>query len=129
MNISQRIKNLFLPFERQSDGYHTFGELYEHRTALFVELMVANKDKAWWSDRHSDGSEAYGYPWVICGIGSEMGKQVTYHINRQSYAFFNRVEHEITKLPHAPLFDHHTPADVLFRLKTGDYKKLTTPLK
>jgi hypothetical protein len=39
-----------------SDGYHTFGELYDHRAALFIALMLSHPDISWFSDKHDDGS-------------------------------------------------------------------------
>lgn len=123
MKILQRIKNLFLPFSKMGDGYHTFEELYDHRVALFIELCKHNKDNAWYSDRHSDGSEAFGYPWVIIGINDKPNCQITYHVDKERYEFFDKVREEIKFVKFAPTYDHHTPADVIFRLKTGAYKK------
>lgn len=65
------------PVGEISDGYHTFNELYEHRHALFLVLMSLNKDKAWFSSKHHDGTEMEG--WFIAGINTPQG-QVTYHL-------------------------------------------------
>ena len=48
-----------------SDGYHTFEELYEHRCALFVALLIKSPDISWYSLKHSDGSDWPG--WFIDG--------------------------------------------------------------
>lgn len=64
------------------DGYHTFGELYEHRITLFITvcmlLRLHTNAGVWRSKWHSDGSEYPG--WFIMGIGREKGKQITYHL-------------------------------------------------
>ena len=67
-----------------SDGYHTFGELYEHRIRLFITLCKAiyndpqyqtgQKAEIWASLNHSDESNFNG--WFILGIGEEKGKQI-----------------------------------------------------
>lgn len=104
-----------------SDGYHTFGELYEHRIVLFIELcsMTNNLEfetgckmaHIWRSKKHSDGSEFEG--WFIMGIGKDKGKQITYHLPLDKWddaAFAETLEL-------APEWDGHTSNDVLERLK------------
>lgn len=103
------------------DGYHTFGELYEHRIALFCKLCELEADNSalygavtdhvWKSKKHSDGSEMDG--WFIAGIGVEPGKQITYHIPISMWDSF----HLNKTLDKAPEFDGHTSAEVLERLK------------
>ncbi len=103
-----------------SDGYHTFGELYEHRIALFIALCrVIAHDPArqfgcdvWRSVYHSDGSNYDG--WFVLGIGTESGSQLTYHlpIGRWDSCGF------AASRDRAPKWDGHTAADVLERLKT-----------
>ncbi len=60
-----------------SDGYHTFGELYDHRCALWIALcraevdlqnmardagaIVGKDDAPWRSKFHSDGSSFDGW--------------------------------------------------------------------
>ena len=39
-----------------SDGYHTFNELYYHRTVLFAVICNLNKDISWKSKKHKDGT-------------------------------------------------------------------------
>lgn len=57
-----------------SDGYHTFGELYEHRIALFIALCraIEGTENDAWKMPPKDG-------WFLMGIGKEKGKQITYH--------------------------------------------------
>jgi hypothetical protein len=114
-----------------SDGYHTFGELYEHRIALYIALckMKARQNAAyndrrewieeadekpplvWKTKVHSDDSVWDG--WFLLGVNHEKGKQITYHLPMAKWeecAFAS----EIKK---APEWDGHTSADVLERLK------------
>lgn len=99
-----------------SDGYHTFGELYEHRIALFLALAQRVDDvmptgNVWRSKLHSDGSSIDG--WFIMGIDTEPGRQITYHLpmSRWDDTGF------MVTLDRAPEFDGHTSADVLVRLR------------
>ena len=101
-----------------SDGYHTFGELYEHRIELWIKLCDylslpadSNSPRVWRSRLHSDGSVFNG--WFILGYGEEAGEQVTYHLPNNRW---DDTDFAIT-LPRAPEFDGHTSADVLERLK------------
>lgn len=101
-----------------SDGYHTFGELYEHRIVLFITLCNFLYSKAhcintdqlpWKSKKHSDGSELEG--WFIAGIGKEEGKQITYHLPIDRWD-----ELRVVAYDKAPKWDGHTPDDVIKRL-------------
>ncbi len=104
-----------------SDGYHTFGELYEHRIILFIALckrlnslpgdyMSPLHSEIWKSKKHSDGSEWDG--WFIMGIGLEKNHQITYHLPSSKWndCVFAK------ELPNAPIFDGHTSVDVLARI-------------
>ena len=97
-----------------SDGYHTFGELYEHRIALYMALakqLSGCAGDVWKSEFHSDGSHIDG--WFVMGIGRDPGDQITYHLPESKWdecAFAKT-------LTGAPEFDGHTAADVLERLK------------
>lgn len=98
------------------DGYHTFGELYEHRIALFLVLAAffnryyPNEYWAWRSKKHSDGSSYKG--WFTLGIGTKPGEQITYHLpmSRWKQTGFAKT------LKQAPEFDGHTSDDVIERL-------------
>ena len=92
-----------------SDGYHTFNELYEHRTALFAALMNCNNHYAWKSKKHSDGSEWEG--WFICGMTLPTG-DISYHLpnNMWEYCKCDTLERGLE-------WDGHTANDVVTRLK------------
>jgi len=105
--------------DKISDGYHTFGELYEHRITLFIALakileINANKysERATWRSKlHSDGSNYDG--WFILGLNKTPGEQITYHLPVSQWNETNFAE----TLDKAPEFDGHTAGDVLNRLK------------
>src|SRR5258705_4996527 len=98
-----------------SDGYHTFGELYEHRIALWITLcrVIAQHEGpyyVWRSHLHSDGTSFEG--WFVLGI-TVSDKQLTYHLpdsQWESTGFARTLEI-------APEYDGHTAADVLERLE------------
>lgn len=103
-----------------SDGYHTFGELYEHRIALFralcsmqleIDCDWGRPDSVWKSKLHSDATGFDG--WFIAGINTTPGKQITYHIPMSEWEEWPGKELDI-----APKWDGHTSADVLQRLKS-----------
>lgn len=94
-----------------SDGYHTFGELYEHRIQLFIALCRYN-GKAWISRFHSDGKLAFGGGWFVIGIGKDPGTQITYHLPDHYWEQCSFAE----VLNKAPRFDGHSSDDVLERL-------------
>jgi hypothetical protein len=92
-----------------SDGYHTFEELYEHRCALMVALMLCRPDRSWWSELHDDGSKYDG--WLIVGMDLP-GGTITYHIPEK---WRDRLA-VIPWQPRAPKWDGHAPSDVVMRL-------------
>jgi hypothetical protein len=98
-----------------SDGYHTFGELYNHRIALYIALCKSFYDAGshfvWRSLKHSDGSVMEG--WFVMGINDESKKQITYHLPMSEW---DNVSFAID-LPNAPPWDGHTSEDVLNRLR------------
>lgn len=93
-----------------SDGYHTFNELYHHRAVLFSMICNLNKDKAWKSLKHFDGSMYDGM--FIVGIESPYG-QITYHYDIKPYwEMFN-----IGEVENAPEWDGSTPQDCIDRME------------
>lgn len=104
-----------------SDGYHTFGELYRHRTVLFAALCHDHIEDAWVSKEHADGTMYDGM--FIAGIHLPCG-DVTYHIEGEYWELFS----DLPYLNRAPTFDGHTPNDVLDRI-TSTYILTTEPPK
>ena len=101
---------LFLPCPvgQVSDGYHTFDELYEHRSALFLALSRA-LGTGWRSMIHVDGASFEG--WFIAGLPLPTG-DITYHLPVAMWeqsGFLHTCEK-------APSWDGHAPHDVVKRL-------------
>ena len=97
-----------------SDGYHTFGQLYEHRIELWMIVTKCASTwgfERWKTHRHSDGSQMKG--WFLLGMFSEKGHQITYHLPNK---YWKRLSW-IPTLKKAPEFDGHSSDDVLKRLK------------
>jgi hypothetical protein len=113
------------PEKCDCDGYHTFGELYEHRIAIFITLckLLKRQENAvlppshpddsfvWRSKLHSDGTA--WEDWFVLGIGIEKGEQITYHLPMSKWDETNFASDR----EKAPEWDDHTPPDVLERLK------------
>ena len=101
-----------------SDGYHTFEELYEHRYVLFIALcrQLSNatvkeiQPVVWRSQKHHDGTMFENM--FIMGIGETAGKQITYHLPIRMWDAARFAE----TLDYAPLWDGHTPNDVIKRM-------------
>lgn len=90
--------------DKVSDGYHTFDELYYHRMVLFSIICNQNKDKAWKSKLHSDGTMYDNY--FIVGITTDEG-DFTYHYEEKYWNWFN-----VKELARAPEWDGHTSKDI-----------------
>lgn len=87
-----------------SDGYHTFDELYYHRMVLFSIICNQNKDLAWKSMKHHDGTMYENY--FIVGISTPEG-DYTYHYDIRDWNYFN-----VKELEKAPKWDGHKPSDI-----------------
>lgn len=111
-------------FKLDSDGYHTFDELYEFRkvynAALFNEwakpfgitengITTHDVHKSW---KHHDGEPCFGGGWFIVVAILPTG-QISNHYEAKDWDLFKIPETETAKYP----FDGHTPNDVLERLK------------
>jgi hypothetical protein len=115
--IKENANNGNLATDDISDGYHTFGELYNHRISLFMLLgKIISETKhtscVWKSKAHSDGSVWDG--WFILGIFKEQGKQITYHLPISEWHKCYFAE----DLEKAPDWDGHTSDDVIVRINT-----------
>jgi|26BtaG_2_1085354.scaffolds.fasta_scaffold00042_11 hypothetical protein len=87
-----------------SDGYHTFNELYHHRMVLFSIICNSNKDKAFKSKLHADGTMFDDY--FIVGVNTPEG-HYTYHYHINNWDRF-----QVKELEHAPEWDGHQPCDI-----------------
>lgn len=105
-----------------SDGYHTFGELYEHRCVLYCTLVRAKIIQNCYAViEHYPG-------WDLLAGYTMRKEQVSYHIpsdKRRLWEYYyppevNRpkdLPRLVTKEEAERLFDGHTSADVLDRLR------------
>lgn len=91
-----------------SDGYHTFGDLYKHRTYLLAIAMI-HLPYAWKARKHENGTMFDGM--FVVGFPTPNG-MVTYHCDNEYWNDF-----KIPEIPHAPHFDGYSDADVLDREK------------
>lgn len=87
-----------------SDGYHTFGELYEHRHALMRALTAAHPRISY---RGPVGDHFPG--WFLVGMNLPTG-QISYHLPEEYYPLFGHCAAD------RPPFDGHTPGNVVHRL-------------
>jgi hypothetical protein len=96
-----------------SDGYHTFGELYDHRRALTAVLAsaAAGDAKSWRSKaHHPDDDEPMFEGHFVVGIELPTG-MIRYHYGLTHWDDFPAVP----ELEHAPKWDGATPADTVTR--------------
>lgn len=104
-----------------SDGYHTFGELYEFRkqynAALFNSWALASQYNVHKSLRHNDGELCFGGGWFIVVAVLPTG-QISNHYKVEDWDLFN-IPASSTALVE---FDGHTPADVIKRLNDLNLK-------
>lgn len=87
-----------------SDTYHTFEELYFHRMMLFSVICNQNKEIAWKSKLHDDGTMFEDY--FIVGVSTPEG-HYTYHYHLDNWDYF-----EVQELKMAPEWDGHKPSDI-----------------
>ena len=105
-------KSKVMDIGKQSDGYHTFDELYEHRHWLFLHLLSAtHPDRAWASKLHADGTSYDG--WFVAGIELPSGK-ISYHLPNRLWSVIELLGIETDDPPE---WDGHTSDDVLKRLE------------
>lgn len=109
-----------------SDGYHTFGELYQFRmlyNAAFANLceregMAAECVKSW---RHSDGELCFGKENYFVVVMRLPTGQISNHYKGEYWSLF-----DIPEVERAPEYDGHTPQDAAQRLLDWLQGKTTT---
>ena len=114
--LNNLIRTMKADTDKISDGYHTFGELYEFRkvynAALFNLLSDRNDCSVVKSYKHHDGELCFGGGWFIVSATLPKG-QVSNHYENKDWDLFRC---EVVET--APVWDGHTSADVIERLKT-----------
>ena len=96
-------KDIFISGET-SDGYHTFNELYYHRMVLFSLICNNNKEVAFKSKLHADGTMFDDY--FIVGVNTPNG-YYTYHYHMDDWDMF-----DVEEVEKAPEWDGHKPSDI-----------------
>lgn len=111
-NIQDIIQRLIIKYKGSkistkeiSDKYHTFGDLYHHRAVLFSVICNQNKDLAWKSLLHSDGTMFDGGMFVV-GIETPEGN-FTYHYKLEYWDMY-----KVKVLDNAPKWDGHSAKDI-----------------
>jgi hypothetical protein len=97
-----------------SDGYHTFGELYDHRRALTAALAFSLSRSASWRSKahHPDDDPMFEGGYFIVGIDLPGVGTVTYHYKLSHWDDFRHIR----ELEHAPKWDGAPPSDTVHRL-------------
>lgn len=96
-----------------SDGYHTFGELYDHRRALTAVLAgaAASRGDSWRSKaHHPDDGPMFEGGYFIVGIELPTGT-ITYHYKLSHWDDFAAVP----ELEYAPKWDGASPDETVNR--------------
>lgn len=97
----------------QSDGYHTFQELYEHRYALFLTLLKTLPHLSWFSLRHDTGEKCFDGEYFIAGLTLPTGN-ISYHLPVRLYQTAKLTG--ARELEKGVKWDGHTSNDVIERL-------------
>jgi len=67
-------------YENVSDWFHTFWELYKHRSYLFIALMKKYNQHAYRANNHHDWTN---YPWYFLVWISTEHWQISYHLKNE----------------------------------------------
>lgn len=89
-----------------SDGYHSFGDLYNQRLYLTATLFNLFPDRAYKTWRHADGELCFGGGWFLVSIETPNGPY-SYHYETKFWNLFKISERE-----KADPWDGHTSKDV-----------------
>lgn len=89
--------------DANTDGYHSFDELYKHRMILF-SIICRGNNNAWKSWKHSDGTMYDDY--FIVGIGDENG-YFSYHYHKDYWNMFDVQERDF-----APKWDENNEVKI-----------------
>lgn len=119
-DVERKLSSFDVPCESEevSDGFHTFGELYRHRDALFCALasFASQSTYTWKSKTHWIDGELQpvweGY--FVAGVELRLKsgpKMITYHMPLDMWDSFDGIARE-----QAPPHDGHMAEDVLQRL-------------
>lgn len=89
-----------------SDGFHTFGSLYEQRAKLFAVIVNSHPDISFKTKKHEDGTPCFGGGWFLVTIHTPKG-DYGYHYEDKYWDLF-----QCEELEKAPHWDGYTDEDV-----------------
>lgn len=96
-----------------SDGYHTFGELYDHRRALTAALTKALPWLSWRSkEHHEQDAPMFEGGYFIVGVDLPSVGTITYHYKLSHWEDFSHV----TEVTRARKWDGAGPEATVSRL-------------
>jgi len=95
-----------------SDGFHTFGELYDHRRALTAALASALNFSSWRSKAHHPDDDQMFDGYFIVGIDFPDQGTITYHYKLKHWDDFS----DVLVLEYAPKWDGAPPSESVTRL-------------
>ena len=97
-----------------SDTWHTFGELYQHRSILYIKLCKELSEKGKYvvyrTRKHFDKSIMEGY--FILGIKLPDNSYISYHMNNKNWALCDFAK----TISCSPLQEKYTSLDALNNL-------------
>lgn len=108
MITDYKIKNPEESVGELNDNYHSFNDLYRHRT-LLLALALNYVPYAWKARVHEDGTMYDGM--FVVGAPTPDG-MITYHCDNEYWNLFR-----VPALPNAPKFDGYTDKDVANRIE------------
>lgn len=77
-------------------GINTFNQLYYQRAILFACIVMQNKDKAWKTHNHEDGTPCFGGGWFLVTVDTPEGSY-GYHYEDKYWDIFDCAELERAK--------------------------------
>jgi hypothetical protein len=105
---------------KQSDGFHTMSEHYDHRHSLCLALMHSMPEHWWFSRRHYEGELCFGDGrWFVVGCLLPNTKveqrEISYHLPIRLWEAAQATG--ARELERGLPWDGHTPEDVVNRLR------------
>lgn len=109
--IEQSKKDKIISVKDISDGHHTFGDLYKHRTYLFAVVCNQFKEISFKTKKHFDeeNDPMYNGDFMV-GINTPKGI-VTYHIKLEYWDLF-----DIPEIERGPKYDGYDEEESLERV-------------
>lgn len=104
-SINKTIEKLPHQYRVKVDtGYHSFEQLYNHRTLLFAFICNEYKNRAWKTWKHDDYSVSVGF--FIAGIETPEGI-FSYHCHEDYWDLF-----EVKEIEKVEYWDGHSSKDI-----------------